>query len=277
MPFLRLERTFSMEILTLASGSSGNCTLVTEGDTAVLIDAGISAKRITTALSQLGLSVAQLSGIFITHEHTDHVNGLKTLLKYHEIPIFAPRTVANHLCWSIAGVEAYLNLLIPGQDEQIGAFSVLPFRTPHDTPESVGYRLTCADASFGLCTDLGHVTQEVLEGLSGVSAALIEANHDPDTLRDGPYPAMLKRRILSEHGHLSNEACAQLATALFESGTSSIVLGHLSRENNSPSLARETVRAALTRAGAEPGNGFYLDTAPEKEQLHFPALRDCLC
>lgn len=277
MPFLLLERTGPMEIFTLASGSAGNCTLVTEGDTAVLIDAGISAKRITTALSQLGLSAAQLSGILITHEHTDHVCGLKTLLKHFEIPIFAPRTVANHLCWSIAGLETYLSLLVPGQDEQLGSFSVLPFRTPHDTPESVGYRLTGAAASFGLCTDLGHVTQEVLEGLSGVNAALIEANHDPDMLRNGSYPAMLKRRILSEHGHLSNEACGQLAAALFEGGTSSLVLGHLSRENNRPGLARETVGAALARAGADLENSFYLDAAPEKEPLRFPALRDCLC
>ena len=266
-----------MEIFTLASGSAGNCTLVTEGETAVLIDAGISARRITTALSQLGLSAAQLSGILITHEHTDHVCGLKTLLKQYEIPIFAPRTVANHLCWSIAGLEAYLGLLIPGQDEQLGALSVLPFRTPHDTPESVGYRLTGANASFGLCTDLGHVNQEVLEGLSGVDAALIEANHDPDMLKNGPYPAMLKRRILSEHGHLSNEACGQLAAALFENGASSIVLGHLSRENNSPVLARETVCTALTQAGADLGHSVFLTAAPEKEQLRFPALRDCLC
>ena len=266
-----------MEIFTVASGSTGNCTLVTAGATAGLIDAGISAKRITTALSQRGLSPTQLSGIFITHEHTDHISGLKTLLKHPEIPVFAPRTVANHLCWSIAGLEAYLKLLTPGQDEQLGALSVLPFRTPHDTPESVGYRLTGATASFGLCTDLGHVTQEVLEGLSGVSAALIEANHDPGMLRDGSYPLMLKRRILSENGHLSNEACGLLAAALFESGTDSIVLGHLSRENNSPSLAKKIVQAALVRAGAELGNGFYLETAPEKEQLHFSARRSCLC
>ena len=266
-----------MQIFTLASGSSGNCTLITEGETAVLIDAGISARRITTALAQLELSPAQLSGILITHEHTDHVSGLKTLLKNFDIPIFAPRTVASHLYRSIVGIEDFLRPLVSGQDERLGGFSVLPFRTPHDTPESVGYRLTGEEASFGLCTDLGHVTDEVLEGLLGVNVALIEANHDPQMLRDGPYPPMLKRRILSEHGHLSNEDCACLAAALFESGTGSIVLGHLSRENNSPGLAKETVRTALRRAGADTERDCLLALAPEKERLQVSLKPGCLC
>jgi len=265
-----------MQIYTLASGSTGNCTLVRDEDTAVLIDAGISAKRIVSALSDLGLFPEQLSGILITHEHTDHVCGLKTLIKHHEIPIFAPRTVANHLCWSIAGVDDYLTILPPGQDYSVGRLKVLPFRTPHDTPESVGYRLT-GSGVFGFCTDFGHVTDEVLEGLRGVDAALIEANHDIEMLRNGPYPAMLKRRILSDNGHLSNDACGVLAKLLYRDGTRKLLLGHLSRENNLPLLARRSVLAALSEDGIDTDKDISLDVAPEKDLLTLSFGEPALC
>lgn len=265
-----------MQIHTIASGSGGNCTLVTDGTTAVLIDAGISARRIVSALGAFGLRPERLSGILITHEHTDHVCGLSTLLKHYEIPIFAPRTVANHLSWSIAGVETYMTVLPTGQDSRVGELCVLPFHTPHDTPESVGYRIE-GSGRFGLCTDLGHVTDEVLEGLRGVDAALIESNHDLDLLRDGPYPVPLKRRILSDRGHLSNSACGALAAALYESGTRKLVLGHLSRENNRPTLARECVLHTLTRAGADTENGLLLAVAPEKEVFSLTVKEAALC
>ena len=253
-----------MQIYTIASGSTGNCTLIRDGDTAVLIDVGISAKRIVVALGELGLVPEQLSGILITHEHTDHICGLKTIIKHYEIPIFAPRTVANHLCWSIAGVDDYLTVLPPGQDYSVGRLRVLPFRTPHDTPESVGYRLT-GRCVFGFCTDFGHVTDEILEGLRGVDMALIEANHDVEMLRNGPYPTALKRRILSDNGHLSNDCCGALARQLYHDGTHRLVLGHLSRENNIPSLARKSVLAALTEDGIDTDKDLILKVAPEKE------------
>ncbi len=265
-----------MQIHTIASGSSGNCTLVTDGADAILIDAGISARRIVSALDAFSLRPEQLSGILITHEHTDHVCGLATLIKHYEIPIFAPRTVANHLNWSIAGVETYMAVLPTGQHSKVGGLSVLPFRTPHDTPESVGYRIE-GSARFGLCTDLGHVTDEVLEGLRGVNAALIESNHDLDLLRDGPYPVSLKRRILSDSGHLSNIACGALAAALYESGTRKLVLGHLSRENNRSALARECVLNTLARTGADLENGLLLAVAPEKEFFSIAVSEATLC
>ncbi|MDR1130878.1 MAG: MBL fold metallo-hydrolase [Oscillospiraceae bacterium] len=256
-----------MHIITIASGSGGNCALVRDSGTAVLIDAGISARRIVTALRGLGLSPGQLSGILITHEHTDHVCGLAALLKNHEIPIFAPRTVANHLSWSIAGVDDYITVLPPGQDHRVGTLRVLPFRTPHDTPESVGYRLQ-GSGSLGFCTDFGHVTDEIREGLRGVDTAVIEANHDLDMLRAGPYPVYLKRRILSDNGHLSNTACGALACELYRNGTKTLVLAHLSRENNRPALARSAILDALSRQGADTGGMPVLEVAPEKEPLH---------
>ncbi len=265
-----------MQIYTIASGSSGNCTLVKDGDTAVLIDAGISTKRIVTALRELDMFPEQLNGILITHEHGDHVCGLNTFIKHYDIPIFAPRTVANHLSWSIAGVDDYLTVLLPGQDYVIKGLSVLPFHTPHDTPESVGYRLTGTGA-FGFCTDFGHITDEILEGLRGVDAAVIEANHDLEMLRNGPYPFPLKRRILSDNGHLSNDSCALLAKELYKHGTQKLVLGHLSRENNMPSIARRSVLGVLAAEGIDTENELILEIAPESSILRLPVKDISLC
>lgn len=265
-----------MQIFTLASGSGGNCTLLCDGDTSLLIDAGISTKRITAALTGLGKSPRELSGILITHEHSDHVCGLKTFIKHYDIPIFAPRTVANHLRWSIAGVEDFITELKVGAERFIDGLSVLPFHTPHDTPESVGYRIS-GGRVFGFCTDCGHLTNEVLDCMRGVDAALIEANHDVDMLKAGPYPLPLKRRILSDNGHLSNECCGVLATELYKSGTRRLILGHLSRENNTPSLARKIVSDALCLEGVDLQREVSIEVAPEKEILELRLEEKSLC
>lgn len=265
-----------MQITTLASGSSGNCTLLQDGGISLLIDAGISARRITCALGELGVSVDDISGILITHEHSDHISGLATLIKHHNIPIFAPRTVANHLRYSIAGVDDFIQELSAGREDSIEGLSVLPFHTPHDTPESVGYRITGSTA-FGFCTDCGHLTDEVREALCGVSAAVIEANHDVEMLKSGPYPFPLKRRILSDNGHLSNDCCASLALELFDNGAKSLVLGHLSRENNTPALAKGAVSALLTREGVQIGRDLSLFVAPEREFLTLSIEDSILC
>lgn len=253
-----------MQIFTLASGSTGNSTLICDNDTSILIDAGVSAKRLCLALERLGLSVDGLSGILITHEHTDHVRGLDTLIKHYEVPIFAPRTVANHLRWSIAGVEDYITELDIDNVNTVGGLSVVPFLTPHDTPESVGYRISGSKV-FGFCTDCGHISGSVWEGLRGVDAAVIEANHDLQKLMDGPYPAMLKRRILSDRGHLSNKNCGELAVRLAQCGTRQFVLAHLSRENNTPALALKTVKDALRESSIDPEADVSLGVAPEND------------
>lgn len=255
-----------MKIFTIASGSTGNCTLVSDKNTCVLIDAGISMKRINAALDELGFCISDLSGILVTHEHSDHISGLTTLIKHYDIPIFAPRTVANHLRWSIAGVDDFIRELSVSNENSVGELTVIPFHTPHDTDESVGYRIAGSEV-FGFCTDCGHVTGEVLEGLRGASAAVIEANHDLKMLQYGPYPAVLKRRILSDRGHLSNDCSGELAAELLKHGARSVVLGHLSKENNLPALAVGTVSAALEREGALPGRDIELDFAREKDIL----------
>ena len=185
------------------------------------------------------------------------------LCKHCGVPLFAPRTVANHIRWSAAGVDGYIREIVPGTPFSLGALTVTAFPTSHDTDQSVGYRID-GRVRFALCTDTGCVTGEMLAALSGSAAALIEANHDVDMLRAGPYPYYLKRRILSERGHLSNDDSAALCCTLASRGLRTLVLGHLSRENNIPSLAERTVGGAL----AAQGHDVSLHIAPEWGHLY---------
>ena len=238
-----------MQISVFASGSSGNCLMVSGGDTHLLIDAGISMRRTQDALAASGHSLDEIIGVLITHEHSDHVSGLRMLLKYHRLPVYAPRTVASRLCGMIPELSQTLHVIPVGEDFAVGGFVVRAFHTPHDTDESVGYRVR-GEGEFALATDMGCVTEEIVQGLLGADTVLIESNHDEQMLRYGSYPVYLKRRILSERGHLSNANCALLARRLAEGGTSRIILGHLSRENNRPELALAASRAALEGTGA---------------------------
>ena len=251
-----------MNISILASGSTGNCTLVTEGDTSILIDAGISARRITEGLRGCGADAADLSAVLITHEHTDHIKGLEVLLRRCSAPVYAVRPVADALCDMVAGARERLIVPEPDCAVLIGETAVTPFLVSHDSAGCCGYRISGETGSFGCCTDLGVVTEDVRCALTGVDCAVIESNHDLTMLRTGPYPAFLKKRIRSEKGHLSNDDAAALAVYLTETGTGTLVLGHLSRHNNTPSEALGTVQRALDAAFA-PDSRPALFAAPE--------------
>jgi phosphoribosyl 1,2-cyclic phosphodiesterase len=259
-----------MKLTVFASGSTGNCALVQGGGRPILVDAGISAKRIRDSLARAGLTVEALDGIFITHEHTDHIKGLSVLLKKTPVPVYAPGTVAEVLCRTLPGVKPYIQPIQPEQTLHLGPLAVTAFPTPHDTPQSVGYRLEAPDGTLGFATDTGCVTPTMLSYLSGVDIALIEANHDVEMLRHGPYPADLQRRILSERGHLSNAECTWLAAVLAQRGTQHIVLGHLSRENNLPGLAEKTVLRGLEQTPAQ------IHVAPEWGFLEVECIPCCV-
>lgn len=239
-----------MQVRVFASGSSGNCLLVSDGDTHILIDAGISMRRIQSSLSHYSLAWQDLTGVLITHEHSDHISGLAMLIKHHPLPVCAPHTVANRLLGQLPELADCLRVIPVGESFPLGCVSVTAFHTPHDTDESVGYRL-CGSAVYAHATDTGSVTEEMLAGLSGADTVLLEANHDERMLRDGPYPYYLKKRILSARGHLSNSDCAALARQLVAGGTRRVILGHLSRTNNRPELAEAAVSEALAGLGAE--------------------------
>lgn len=233
-----------MKVCVFASSSSGNCLLVSQGSTNILLDAGISMRRIVSSLAQAGLTMRDIGGVLITHEHSDHISGLKMLLKHYDIALYTPHTVANRVLGMLPEADGHMNIIPVGEKFTLGAFTVRAFHTSHDTDESVGYRIEDAGC-FALATDTGCVTQEIETALTGADTVLIEANHDVRLLCDGPYPVYLKRRILSDTGHLSNESCAALARTLAASGTRRVILGHLSQTNNTPRHALAAAEAAL--------------------------------
>lgn len=250
-----------MRLTVFASGSTGNCCLIRGGGASVLVDAGISARRIRDGLARADLSPAELAGIFITHEHADHIKGLSVFLKKTPVPVYAPGTVAAALRRLVPGVSPFLRPIVPEEPLSLGGLEATAFPTPHDVMQSVGYRFRAEDgAVVAVATDTGCVTEAMLAYLRGADVALIEANHDEQMLRYGPYPPQLKRRILSDEGHLSNAECTYLAAVLARNGTRTLVLGHLSKQNNIPGLALRTVSRGLEGTGtvavAAPELGF---------------------
>ena len=246
-----------IELHTLASGSSGNAALLSRNGTHILLDAGISCRRITNALRQLGLTPEDLSGIFITHCHSDHISGLNTIVRHWDVPIYASAETCRQMDYRTAGIGKRLSPLSVDKVITVGSISAVAFPTAHDAPGSCGYRFD----SVGFLTDTGYITEAAAELLSGVPLLVLEANHDMETLRSGPYPYYLKERILGRYGHLSNEAAADFARCCAENGTREIVLAHLSRENNTPVMAYDAVARALATLDTPPA----LSVAPRDE------------
>ena len=241
-----------MQLRTLASSSRGNCTLIRSGATAILIDAGISCRKIRQRLGTADLTPDDLSGILITHEHTDHISGLAVLLKHHPLPVYATPGTSLVLAQKLPLIRNLLHPLPAGSAFTVGELGIESFSTSHDAADSVGYRISDERKTAVIATDLGRVTNIVLDAVFGADLALIEANHDEDWLRTGPYPYALQNRILGDRGHLSNEASAEFAVSLAAAGTQTLLLAHLSPENNSPERAHTVVQSALERAHLKP-------------------------
>jgi phosphoribosyl 1,2-cyclic phosphodiesterase len=237
-----------MKIAVLASGSSGNAIWVSGGSTAVLIDAGVSGRRIAAAAEKLGLDTSELGGVLVTHEHSDHVSGLGPVTRRFGVPAYA--TAGTH-----AVIDRRLGkcpgrtLIEPGTDFEIGSLRISPFAISHDCVDPVGYAVTDGRTSAVVATDLGVVSHPVRHRMGEADCVVLEFNHDERMLMDGDYPWFLKQRIMSNEGHLSNEAAARELVSLADGPVSALVLAHLSRENNTPELALKTAREALARAG----------------------------
>ena len=261
-----LRGDFVLTYTTLASGSSGNCALVCCGGTRLLLDAGISARRITTALKGLGVDPASLGGVLVTHEHSDHISGLATLTKQLGLPVYATAPTLRQLCYRIPFLERLCRDFAPGDGFPVGELWVTSFPTSHDAACSVGYTLAGDGSKLASATDLGRLTPEVLNAVRGCDLLVCESNHDVDWVRSGPYPYYLKERILGDRGHLSNEMGAELAALAAESGARAVVLAHLSSENNTPARARHVAARRLSAAGVGPERDLSLTVAPRKER-----------
>lgn len=247
----------------LASSSAGNSTYISCAGGALLVDAGISCRRIVNAIAETGESASGLKAVLITHEHSDHIKGLCNLVKKTGAAVYATGPVLDYITANGYVPAGAALIEVTNRPFEAAGMQIQAFATPHDSAASVGYRLTLPnEQTVAVATDLGAVTDAVVEGVRGCRTVLLEANYDPELLRMGPYPYFLKKRIASQNGHLDNGSSAAFAAALVESGTVQLFLGHLSRENNNPALAEQTVAAALAEAGAQRGIDFELDVAP---------------
>ena len=232
-------------VYPLFSSSSGNSCFIGSPSGGILIDAGASCKKLVSALIQNEISPEAVKAVFVTHDHSDHIAGLRVFTKNYKIPVYAsPKTLE----WLEQGghISSYAEEMAVGSEAVVGDFSVTSFKTPHDAVESVGYKIQTPDGkAMCVCTDLGHVTEEIDANLSGCELVLLESNYDERMLRTGPYPYPLKQRIASGDGHLSNMASSGEVKKLISGGTTRIILGHLSRENNTPQIAKNTLMRAL--------------------------------
>lgn len=237
-----------MRFCSIASGSTGNCIYMGSENTHLLIDVGISGKKVDAGLKELELEAKDIQGILITHEHIDHVRGLGVLARRYELPIYATEGTFERIKqMSMLGKidEGLFHMIQADKSFQIGDIKVRPFQTPHDAAEPVAYRLECGKKTAAVATDMGFYDEYIIQYLKNLDVLLLEANHDIQMLQAGPYPYALKKRIMSKQGHLSNESAGQLLCKVLHDNLRKIYLGHLSKENNYAELAYEAVKLEI--------------------------------
>ncbi len=250
-----------MRFASIASGSSGNCSYIGSGAASLIVDAGISCKRVLEGIHALDVGGRDLDGILITHEHSDHIQGLPVLARKTEAPIYATAGTIEAMMRmsSFAGIDPGRFIVIrPDEKFTIRDITVEPMHISHDAADPVGYRFTYGKKKACICTDLGCYTDYTVECLKDSDVLLVEANHDVNMLQAGRYPYPLKQRILGDRGHLSNMNSGRMLSKVLNDHMKAVYLGHLSEENNMPELAYETVRVEILMSGS----GFRPDELP---------------
>lgn len=244
-----------MKVCAIASGSSGNSVYVGYGDTHLLVDAGISGKRIEDALVTLGTAAEALQGILITHEHSDHIQGIGVLARRYGIPLYATAETFVSMRKGRTNIgripEELFHAVSPGDTLRFDGITAKVYSVSHDAANPVCYTFEAEGTKAALVTDLGGYDDRIISAVSGADILYLEANHDENMLLAGSYPYLLKQRILGERGHLSNDAAARLVCTVLHPGLKHVILAHLSKENNFPELAYETVRVELLAAARE--------------------------
>lgn len=264
-----------MELCSIASGSSGNCVYVGTENTRLLVDAGISKKRIVDGLLSVDVHPEEIKGIFITHEHSDHVSGLGVLSRKYHIPIYGTKETLGAIqeMKNLGEIETSLfHPILPDEPVYIEDLKINPFSIPHDASNPVCYTFECEGHKAGVATDLGTYNEYIISRLEGCEILLLEANHDINMLQVGAYPYNLKRRILGDKGHLSNDNSGRLLCDLIQSGLKYIFLGHLSKENNYPELAYETVKYELETNGLLPSEEISIWVAKRDQPSQFVSV-----
>lgn len=238
-----------MDFCSIASGSSGNCIFAGTDHTGILIDVGISGKKVVSGLNSIDRKIEELDAILITHEHSDHIKGLGVLARKYGIPVYCSAgTRRAMLEQNMLGKvdEGLFHEILPDEDTAIGDFQVHPFRVSHDAAEPFAYRLASGPRQVAVATDLGYYDDYIVENLKNLDAVLVESNHDINMLQVGIYPYYLKQRILGFKGHLSNDSAGHLLGEILHDNMKAVMLGHLSKENNYEALAMATVCTEIT-------------------------------
>jgi phosphoribosyl 1,2-cyclic phosphodiesterase len=239
----------SLEVCVLASGSSGNAIYVASGKTRILIDAGLSARQVAVRLDEIGVAPESINGICVSHEHGDHIAGIRVLQKRHGIPVYANAGTLSGMLRQSKAHEITARIFQTGSPFMIGDLSIEPFSVPHDAYEPVGFRIQTLEAAVGIVTDLGMATALIREKLKGCHAIIVESNHDEDLLQEAPRPWPLKQRIRSRQGHLSNIDAARLIADCATDVLEHVFLSHLSSDCNTPDTALRTIASQLRLDG----------------------------
>ncbi len=251
-----------VRVVNLSSGSDGNLTYLESQGSRILIDAGLSCRGIETRLSLLGVSGTQIDAILITHEHSDHIRGVDVFASKFKTKIYAHRDGWDALSRKLQRISNTQKFPFTSAPFQINDLTITSFKVPHDSACCVGFSIESENKRISICTDLGTISDQILSNIYGSQLVYLEANHDIEMLKNNiNYSASLKHRILSSRGHLSNIASAQAIEKLFKNGTKRVVLSHLSKENNTPGLAYETVKTILEARGIVIGEDFFVDVA----------------
>ncbi len=255
------------KIISLASGSKANCTLVSAGGTSILIDLGVSCKKAKTSLSEAGVDISKIDAVFLTHEHCDHVAGLPTFMKNYTAPVYIARP--SYLDFIRGKGFDYRDRMTVTETDfcmTVGALKVSAMPVRHDSAACLAYKIEGDDFSLGICTDVGCPTDDLFEFFCNCTHVITEANYDEPMLRLGSYPQTLKYRIMSESGHTSNDDCAKFVAKLAKSGVKNVLLAHVSPENNTPELALHLVSMELRKQGLSLD---FLAAAPRDEGIYF--------
>ena len=264
---MQIRVIFLARVVPLFSGSKGNSYYIGTLSEGVLIDAGRSCKQIENAMEANGLKMSNVGAVFVTHEHTDHCSAVKVLAKRYNLPVYASMGTLNALETGCK-ISPDINALLIENEIAIGNMLIKRYNTPHDAAESCCFRVTVSDGKSALiATDMGVMLPEVRLAAQQSDFVVLESNHDIEMLKNGIYPYPLKRRILSDTGHLSNDACANELADLVRSGTLRLMLGHLSEQNNTPHIALSTSVNALEKAGLKFRSDYTLDVAPPETRV----------
>lgn len=253
-----------MDFINIASGSKGNSTIVSTKNTMIMIDNGLNIRTLLERVRLANIDLKKVSALLITHEHSDHIKGIAPLLGKYSFPVYCHEQSQSGLDAKVFPYLACQNMDIPFE---IGDIQINPFRLPHDSNYNLGYRLSDGKNTIAIATDLGSMNDAIFDNLKNSDLVMLESNHDVQMLKNGDYPFLLKQRILSKNGHLSNDDCADTISKLTKTGTKHFVLAHLSQDNNTPELAFECTEKALYKQNIKEGVDAYVDVAMQFKSM----------